>query len=230
MAGDDDASSMSDVTNSLKSAQIDPSRKVPFLAVKMTTFGKIMLVVFLLLCMLFVVGGTFKETMAFEFKGLVGLMLGSKYKTNYSYVSIGDNAPRNSGLPSSDFAIHWVQASYFLFGIVMPLGLLVVLLYVWFTPMSISSLREIFVLTEVLNAWNALDVFCVSIAAALMEIQQFAAFIVGDSCDGINKILEQEPFNTLLDGDDKCFDVVATIDTVSLYTFTHCTQHYAHSY
>ena len=44
------------------------------------------------------------------------------------------------------------------------------------------------VLTEVCNAWSALDVFCVSIAAALLEIQQFAAFIVGDACDGINEV------------------------------------------
>ena len=47
---------------------------------------------------------------------------------------------------------------------------------------------QLMVLTEVCNAWSALDVFCVSIAAALLEIQQFAAFIVGDACDGINEV------------------------------------------
>lgn len=42
------------------------------------------------------------------------------------------------------------------------------------------------------NAWSTLDVYCAAIAASLLEIQQFAAFIVGDSCDGINKLLEKD--------------------------------------
>jgi hypothetical protein len=53
-----------------------------------------------------------------------------------------------------------------------------------------------------------------AIVAALLEIQQFVVFIVGDSCDGINIILE-EFLDPLLDGDDVCFDVVATLKDVS---------------
>ena len=48
-----------------------------------------------------------------------------------------------------------------------------------------------------------------------MEIQQFAAFLVGDNCDTINEILE-EYMDDELDGDDKCFDVVATLKPVSV--------------
>lgn len=33
------------------------------------------------------------------------------------------------------------------------------------------------------NAWSALDVFIISIVAALLQIQQFAQFIVGGRCD-----------------------------------------------
>jgi hypothetical protein len=39
----------------------------------MTFFGKVVLVLLLLVTVLMVVGGTFKETMNFEFKGLVGI-------------------------------------------------------------------------------------------------------------------------------------------------------------
>ena len=61
-----------------------------------------------------------------------------------------------------------------------------------------------------LNHRSAIDVFCVSIGAAILEIQQFAAFIVGDSCDGINKVLAKY-LDQQLEGDDKCFDLTAEL-------------------
>lgn len=98
----------------------------------------------------------------------------------------------------------------------MPFAVLSAMLFLWLTPLTLAMQRSLFVLAEVLNAWSALDVFCIAIAAALLEIQQFAAFIVGDSCDAINVLLA-EFFDEQLDGDDKCFDVVAQLDTVSVH-------------
>jgi hypothetical protein len=100
--------------------------------------------------------------------------------------------------------------SYFAFALVMPLMFLAALLCLWVTPLKLKTQKTAVVLTEVLNAWNALDVFVVSIVAALMEIQQFAAFIVGENCDAINAALA-EFYDEELEGDDKCFDVVATL-------------------
>lgn len=98
----------------------------------------------------------------------------------------------------------------------MPMALLLCLTALWVTPLTLAQQRMLFVLSEVLNAWSALDVFCLSIAAALLQIQQFVIFIVGDSCDGINAILEQymDPF---LGGDDTCFDVIASLLPVSCF-------------
>lgn len=113
------------------------------------------------------------------------------------------------------------QASLFLFGQAMPFAVLLTMLILWVVPMTLAAQRSLFVLAEVLNAWSTLDVFCIAIAAALLEIQQFAAFIVGDSCDGINVILA-EYFDTQLEGDDKCFDVVAQLDEVSVCVCSVC--------
>ena len=44
----------------------------------------------------------------------------------------------------------------------------------------------VFVIMEVSSAWNSLDVFIVSVIAALVEIRQFASFIVGDKCNFLN--------------------------------------------
>jgi hypothetical protein len=183
--------------------------------VKVTTAGKIAVVAALVVTALFVIGGTFMLTMEFEFKGLVGLMLKDAAEVEYSFVSVGTSIPEHSGVPN-DFSTRWLQASLFLFGQAMPFALLLVVLGLWVVPMTLSTQRQLFVLAEVLNAWSAVDVFCIAIAAALLEIQQFAAFIVGDSCDSINVILE-EYMDPILDGDDKCFDVVAQLDSVSSY-------------
>ena len=182
--------------------------------IKMTELGVIVLWLIFGLTTLFVIAGTFMHTMKFQFKGAVGWILRDKAVVNYSVVSVGMAVPPHSGYPN-DFAVRWMQISFFLFCLGMPLALLLALLTLWVLPLSISSQRQLFVLAEVLNAWSTLDVYCISILAALLEIQQFAAFIVGDSCDGINKLLAN--FYDALDGDTKCFDVVALLLEVSTH-------------
>ncbi len=82
-------------------------------------------------------------------------------------MSVGVSVPEHSGIPN-DFAIRWMQGSFFLFGLAMPLSLMVALLVLWVVPLSIAKQRQLFVLTEVLNAWSTLDVYSVSIIAGLL--------------------------------------------------------------
>jgi small basic protein len=184
------------------------------MCIKFTYFGKACVGFTIVLTALFIVGATFVMTMGFEFKGLTGYMLKSDDKIDYSYVSIGDSIPEHSGIPD-DFGVRWMQAAYFLFGLAMPLGLMLVLMILWFVPLTLGWQRTFFVLSEVLNAWSALDVFCLAIAAALLEIHQFAMFIVGDSCDKINSVLAKY-MDDKLEGDDKCFDVIAYLKSVRI--------------
>ncbi len=55
--------------------------------------------------------------------------------------------------------------------------------------MRITLQRKLFTVAEMLNAWSTIDVFVISIIAALLEIKQFAAFIIGDSCNVVNEWL-----------------------------------------
>jgi len=89
------------------------------------------------------------------------------------------------------------------------------------TPLMSRHVAQslLFVLAEVANAWSASEVFVVSVATAIMQISQFAAFIIGDKCDAINVILAQY-LDSQLDGDDVCFDVVATLGSECGYLFT----------
>lgn len=197
----------------LAAANDEPKTVSKTLLVKFTYFGKFAVGGVICLTAILVVLGTFLLTMGFEFKGLTGYMLKSDAKLDYSYVTIGTEIPEHSGLPD-DFGVRWMQASYFLFGLAMPLGLLTVFMVLWTVPLTLARQRQLFVLSEVLNAWSALDVFCVAIAAGLLEIHQFAMFIVGDSCDQIDEVLSKY-MDDKLDGDDTCFDVVAYLKPVS---------------
>jgi hypothetical protein len=107
---------------------------------------------------------------------------------------------------------------YFVLGFGMPFMLVCLLGYLLFVPLSLKMQQRMFTLVGVCNAWSALDVFVVSIIAALLEIQQFAAFVIGDACDGINAWLAKN-MDEQLDGDDKCFDVIAKLKPVSYCFF-----------
>lgn len=86
--------------------------------------------------------------------------------------------PAASRIPS-DVGIRWLQASYFVIGFAMPVLFLVCMLGLWVVPLSLHRAKMALMVAEVINAWSALDVFVIALVACLLEIQQFAAFIVG---------------------------------------------------
>jgi hypothetical protein len=148
--------------------------------------------------------------------GLTGWLLKSG-AADYGFDSVGTTMGIGSGEPDNGVVIT-MEVLYFIFGLAVPLLLSVLLSIVWFAPMTSSQQKSLFVFLEVLHAWCALDVFCVSIIAALLEIQQFAAFIVGDACDSVNVVLATF-FDEQLSGYDKCFDVVASLRSESTVIF-----------
>lgn len=61
----------------------------------MTTAGKVAVVLALVITAFVVVAGTFVETMRFEFKGLVGLILKDAADVDYSFVTVGTSIPEH---------------------------------------------------------------------------------------------------------------------------------------
>lgn len=234
-----DAGVSIDSKKNTKSVMLNNAPK-RFMHVAMTNLGMAAVVLCIAITTTFIGISTFIDTIAFEFKGLTGLLLQEDANVNYSLVSVANFIPTASGKPH-DFGVRWLQASFYLFGLVMPLSLMLGLLLIWFIPLSLARQRELFVLVEVLaiycsdyqvfktllfsfqqvlNAWATIDVFCIAIAAALLEISQFAMFIVGDACDGINQALASfVMIDAALDGDDKCFDVDAKLKSVLIITY-----------
>jgi Paraquat-inducible protein A len=192
---------------------------------------------------------TFTFSFTFEFQGLVGLLLqrqrvGSNV-ADYSFDSVGWHMQEGAGIDSTGAGgnqdtLKWqilsMQICYFAFGLVAPTLLLVALIVLWFKPLTVTGLLRTLVASDIIGAWTAIDVFCVSVAAALLEIRQFAAFIVGDNCGDINSAATY--FLQLKQGEiTTCFDVITTLKMVSilnkkncntLYNTPHHTTHYTY--
>lgn len=186
--------------------------------IKFTYFGKVFISTVIVGSMAIVILGSWLRTFIFHFKGLTGFLLGSDADIDYSLITTGTEMAGATGHPDA-FNTRWIQAAYFAFGIAMPLGFLALLLFMWIVPTTLNHCRQLVILAEVANAWNAIDVFVISVAASLLQLHQFALFIIGDSCDEINVILE-ENFDDQLEGDAVCFDVTSTLKTVRYYVYS----------
>ena len=133
---------------------------------------------------LLLVGFT-QKSFTFEFGGLVGLLLGPEDRTNtYSVLSLGVAIPESLEGHGAIF----LQGSYFFFTVLMPIVCLSSILLLITTPMKLISQRRLLVIVEIANAWSAIEVFLLSILAALFQIGTFSDFMVGHHCDLINDI------------------------------------------
>jgi len=200
-----------------------PLCTIAFTGVYSRPIGVTLITLLLISSISLLVIGSYWISFDFQFQGLAAVALtylGEPISNSYSLITLGESIPSSSANPNS-FGIRWIQATFFLFALAIPLTLLLFLLFLWLAPLSRNFQRKIYVITEILNAWAAIDVFVISIIAALLEISQFAQFIIGDRCDLINQILA-EYFNGSLNGVDKCFDVVTKLDAGCWLLFGGC--------
>jgi hypothetical protein len=153
--------------------------------------------------------GSFKKTFTFEFGGLAGAVLGDDNQKSYSLISIGTSIP-NSVEDFDGPGIMFLQVVYFFYATIMPFACLLALSILMVVPMKRSQQELWLTAAEVANAWSAIEVFLLSIVAALFEISTFASFIVGHKCDVVNKILADK-FDDQLHGDDLCYSIKASV-------------------
>ena len=190
---------------------------------RVTWFLRRGIVVLLAITLANVVSGSVIKAFEFEFRGMTGLVLqflGDPTVTKYSLLSLGHSLPSAAPHPDA-IGIRSIQVTFFLFAFVLPILHLVTMAVLWIVPLSERAQESLFHMSEILNAWSSLDVFVVSVIAALLELRQFAAFIVGDKCNLINQLLRAY-FSPALHGDDTCFDVRARLDHGCWTLFAGC--------
>jgi len=156
--------------------------------------------------------GILLETFNFTFEGLSGLLLGEDGRVRpYSVVTLAMEIPQSNPEPNS-VGMRWIQVSFIMFTMVFALAYPVLLTVLWCAPLPDKVQRRLLVSCQIMNAWNSLDVFVVSILASVMEIERFALAILGHNCDPINNLLSRSPaLVEKMHGHPVCFDVITVL-------------------
>ncbi|GBG27242.1 Hypothetical Protein FCC1311_034642 [Hondaea fermentalgiana] len=129
--------------------------------------------------------GQLVRTFEFRFSGLADLILvPERRNTTYSLVSNGLLLPeacsKGGFLSGGDWA-WFMTIMYFIFAMVIPIVMLIALAILWGVPMTLRSTKRVFHVCQILQAWSALDVFIVSIVAAVLEIGSLSEAILSNS-------------------------------------------------
>lgn len=161
------------------------------------------------LCLTLVVFGLWIDVFSFTFEGLGGYVLGDEGRVrSYSVVSLGLAIPSAARDPNSA-PIIWLQCVFLMFSAVAVVSYCVILIVLWCAPLSPRLQSHFFVACQTLSAWSGIDVFVVSIMAAVLEISTFVGFIIGHKCDPINDVLEKLHLD--LPGSQTCFGIATEL-------------------
>jgi hypothetical protein len=162
---------------------------------------------------LFLLGlGMARKCFHFDFGGLGGMILGEKRRTSYSLLSLGSSLS-NSVENSDSNGIFLLLCAYYFYAVFTPFATLLFLATFVVVPMTTRGQLALITLAEIANAWSAVEVFALSIVAALLQISTFSSFIIGDRCDFLHKILEDQSESQI----DSCFSVNASVSWDSTF-------------
>jgi Paraquat-inducible protein A len=151
----------------------------------------------------------------FVIGGIAGDLLGDDRTTFYSLLSLGGSM--RSSVKDPSIAVLLLEITYFFYAVAMPFACLGILLMLALVPMTLKTQQFLLVCAEIANAWSAVEVFVISIIASLLEISEFASFIVGHRCDLIKKIIQDYFSSALTDlTDATCFTVRASVEPSAL--------------
>ena len=96
---------------------------------------------------------------------------------------------------------------------VIPLMQQLCLAILWAAPLTLRAQKKLLFFVEVLAGWASIEVFVGSVVAALLQLGQFAAFMVGDACSELDRVL-QDYFvvaGIVVETDATCFNVSAEL-------------------
>jgi len=140
-----------------------------------------------------------------NFLGVAGAALGEDASSvELSLVSLATAIP-----PCAHRRI--VQATLLVFAFGVPLLRIALLGFLWITPLTRRRRRVLWHYKAVVDCWSALDVLLVAFLAAMLQIRQFLAFMLGGNCDALNHTLQQLVEGPVNGGQNLCFDVVASV-------------------
>jgi hypothetical protein len=185
----------------------DVNRPSVLLRTKMAAAQAVGVFLLLVAAIVFLAVGVNIPSVKFDFLGIAGYALGSSEKTrSYSLVKLAEALPHSSidkyaggsATTTSNETItiffqhvgpRFIQSTLYVFAVVAPLGQLLILCFLWIWPLTPRMQRRVQTMAEIFSAWSSLDVVLFAVVAAMLQIKQFANFVVGGGCLKFNTML-----------------------------------------
>ncbi|CAL6306387.1 unnamed protein product [Bathycoccus prasinos] len=185
----------------------DVNRPSVLLRTKMAAAQAVGVFLLLVAAIVFLAVGVNIPSIKFDFLGIAGYALGSSEKTrSYSLVELAEALPHSSidkyaggsATTTSNETItiffqhvgpRFIQSTLYVFAVVAPLGQLLILCFLWIWPLTPRMQRRVQTMAEIFSAWSSLDVVLFAVVAAMLQIKQFANFVVGGGCLKFNTML-----------------------------------------
>ena len=174
----------------------------------------IAIAVLLVVSLIITILGSVLNTFSFDFVGLAGWalpMLDIDPHREYSVITLTEEVPGSARRPNS-FTVRFTQIVFIMTAFVFPIMHIVAMIVLWLAPLTRKIQHYLYYVCEILSAWSCIDVFIISIIAAVLEIEQFAGFMVGDKCDFLVPYME-EYLKDVLEPHVKCFAVLAKLQS-----------------
>ncbi|KAH0786032.1 hypothetical protein GPJ56_010050 [Histomonas meleagridis] len=192
----------------------EDEKKIPLFKSTDNRITQIVVTVMLVIVLAFVIVGVILMSFSFNFVGLLGwafTLIPIPNYNEYSVIDLSVQIPDCAEDPNS-FGVRFTQILCFIVTIVMPIIHVICLLLLWLLPLKRKFQRTLYKACEVMYAWSCLDVFVISVIAAILEISQFAGFMVGDKCEMIDPIVQQFfSEEEYIKGHENCFSVITVL-------------------
>ena len=165
----------------MKNHSVDNEPPTRMTRVTLTTLARVVIVISLVFVAAMVLFGDFLNTLQFNFVGLTGLLLQDGSVVTYSFISLGQSYPSSTGF-ADQAGPQMIMAMYFIFGVIMPVALVILMAILWFVPLTLVRQQQLIVLTEIANAWSAIDVFTLSVLVCLLQLPLVRPFPLPFTC------------------------------------------------
>jgi hypothetical protein len=100
--------------------------------------------------------------------------------------------------------------------LIIPLAQTAVLMYQWFVPMAGRKRRHVAIAIEILQAWQYMEVYVLSVIVATWQLGPISTFMINGYCESFQETFDLLSYFGILAAEDaQCFRVDASIEVGS---------------
>jgi len=107
--------------------------------------------------------------------------------------------------------------------LIVPIAQIVVLMVMWFLPLSLLVMKRLFHTLELLKAWQYCEVFLISVWVTTIQLGQISSFMINDYCGSLDSFFDFMVKYGLLDVDNaQCFYVDPSLESGFYFLLFAC--------